>query len=404
MSASKRFIGLDVHKSFVVVAAVDQQQTPVLRPRRIATSELAEWSQGNLRPTDEVVLEACSLAWTVYDLLKPLVTEVTVAHAADVKLIASSLIKTDKRDALVLARLLAAKLIPAVWVPPKAVRELRALISQRRQLVEQRRATKSRLRALLLRHLITPPAGDIGEQRLRSWWQAVELPSTERFIAEQNLATLDHLNKAIDELESELAGCSVSAKWCGQVTSLVQVVGVGMISAMTMLSAIGDISRFATPKKLVGYAGLGVRVHQSGDIQRSGGITKSGRAELRSTLVEIAWSAVRFSDYWEAVFNAIAERRGRARAIVAVARKLLVKVWHLLTTGEADRHTEPETIARNLSYWARDYRVGRLLGLSRVGFVRRELDRLQTGESVKAIPMSGRVNRLPPPGSVPLTA
>ena len=389
MSAPKRFIGLDVHKSFVVVAAVDQQQTPLLRPRRIATSELAEWSQENLRPSDEVVLEACSLAWTVYDLLKPLVTEVTVAHAADVKLIASPLIKTDKRDALVLAQLLAAKLIPAVWVPPKAVRELRALISQRRQLVEQRRATKSRLRALLLRHLITPPAGDIGEQGLRSWWQAVELPSTERFIAEQNLATLDHLNKAIDELESELAGCSVSAEWCGQVTSLVQVVGVGMISAMTMLSAIGDISRFATPKKLVGYAGLGVRVHQSGDIQRSGGITKSGRAELRSTLVEIAWSAVRFSDYWEAVFNAIAERRGRARAIVAVARKLLVKVWHLLTTGEADRHTEPETIARNLSYWARDYRVGRLLGLSRVGFVRRELDRLQTGESVKAIPRSG---------------
>ena len=58
MSAPKRFIGLAVHKSVVVLAAVDQQQTPVMRPRRIATSELREWSQGNLRPTDEVVLEA----------------------------------------------------------------------------------------------------------------------------------------------------------------------------------------------------------------------------------------------------------------------------------------------------------------------------------------------------------
>lgn len=402
--APLRFIGLDVHKAFVMVAGVDQHQTTVLRPRRVSTAQLGEWAQAHLQPTDAVVLEACSLAWTIHDLLEPLVGEVTVAHATDVKLIASSLIKTDKRDALVLARLLAANLIPAVWVPPQPVRELRALISQRRQLVEQRRATKSRLRALLLRHLITPPAGDIGAQGMRGWWQEVELCTADRFIAEQNLATLDHLSMSIGELEVELARLSVSPEWCGQVTCLVQVAGVGMISAMTLLSAIGDISRFATPKKLVGYAGLGVRIHQSGETERSGGITKTGRRELRTTLVEVAWIVIQHNRYWEGVFEAIAERRGRARAIVAVARKLLVTMWHLLTKGEADRHTDAQAIARHLGEWARQYRVAGLLGLTRMSFVRRELDRLQTGASVETIRMSGRMNRLPPPGSVPIAA
>ena len=244
-----------------------------------------------------------------------------------------------------------------------------------------------------MRHLITPPAGDIGDQGLRRWWQEVELSTAGRFIAEQNLATLDHLTMSIGGLEAELARLSVSPEWCGDVTCLVQVAGVGMISAMTLLSAIGDISRFATPKKLVGYAGLGVRIHQSGETERSGGITKTGRRELRTTLVEAAWVVIQYNRYWEGVFEAIAERRGRARAIVAVARKLLVSMWHLLSKGEADRHTDPEAIARHLGHWASQYRVARLLGLTRIGFVRRELDRLQTGASVETIQVGVLLDR-----------
>jgi transposase len=99
---SQRFIGLDVHKASVVVAAVDRQQTILLPPRRIAISELPDWLEGHLQPTDAVVLEAGGMTWTLYDMLEPLANQVTVAHAAHVKLIASSLIKTDKRDALVL--------------------------------------------------------------------------------------------------------------------------------------------------------------------------------------------------------------------------------------------------------------------------------------------------------------
>ena len=221
-------------------------------------------------------------------------------------------------------------------------------------------------------------------------------------IARQNLALLDHLATALDEVEAELARLSVREQWGEQVTCLVQLTGFGLVSAMTLLAAIGDIRRFPSPKKLVGYSGLGVRVHSSGDIHRSGGITKAGRKELRTTLIEAAWVVIQYNDYWREKFEALAERRGRARAIVAIARKLLVFVWHVLTKGEADRHSDPDAIARGLADWARVYRVAGMLGLSRTAFIRRELDRLGIGQSIKEVRFSGRMNRLPAPGTVPL--
>jgi transposase len=399
----QRFIGLDVHKAYVVVAAVDAQQSILLQPRRIAIDNLPDWLEGHLGPTDAVVLEACSMAWTIHDWLEPLVGQTIIAHAAHVKMIASSLIKTDKRDALVLARLLAANLIPPVWVPPPHVRELRELVGHRQDLVEQRSAAKSRLRALLLRYQIQPPPGDIGAPKVRPWWDEVPLPTSGQLIARQNLALLDHLSVAIDEVEDELARLSVGEQWVGQVTYLVQLPGIGMVSAMTLLSAIGDIRRFPSPKKLVGYSGLGVRVHSSGDVHRSGGITKAGRKELRTTMIEAAWIVVQHNDYWKEKFESIAERRGRARAIVAIARKLLVFAWHVLTRGEADRYTDPDTIARSLAEWARQYRVAKMLGLSRTAFIRRELDRLGIGQAIEEVRFSGRMNRLPPPGTIPLS-
>lgn len=401
---AQRFIGLDVHKAYVVAAAVDSQQTILLQPRRIAIENLPDWLEGHLQPDDAVVLEACSMAWTLYDMLEPLAGQVTIAHAAHVKMIASSLIKTDKRDALVLARLLAANLIPSVWVPPVHVRELRELVSHRRDLVEQRSATKSRLRAMLLRYQIQPPPGDIGMPKLRTWWAEVTLSASGQLLARQNLALLDHLSAAIDEVENELARLSVSERWCSQVACLVQLTGIGMLSAMTLLSAIGDIKRFPSPKQLVGYSGMGVRIHSSGDVNRSGGITKSGRKDLRTTMIEAAWVVIQYNDYWKAKFEAIAERRGRAKAIVAIARKLLVFVWHVLTKGEADRHSDPDTIARALAEWARQYRVAKMLGLSRSAFIRRELDRLGIGQAIEEVRFSGRMNRLPPPGTIPLSS
>jgi len=353
--------------------------------------------------TDAIVLEASTNAWHFYDQLAPRVGQVTVAHPGHVRWIASSLIKTDKRDALVLARLLAANLIPPVWVPPPHVRELRALIHHRSELVEQRRALRSRLRALLYRHNIAPPPGKIGTPQHHTWWDTVDLSVSQKLIARQMLESLEHLMAAIDEVDRHLAQLSVSDCWCDQAACLLQLPGIGLVNAMTILSAIGDIARFPSPKKLVAYSGLAVRVHSSGETHRSGGITKTGRPELRTTIIEAAWVAVQHHPHWQEQFEALAARRGTGRAIVAIARKLLVVLWHVLTKHEADRHADLPAVARRLMRWGAYHGVASSLGLPRSAFVRRELDRLQMGQSLETLRFSGRLIRLPPPGTIPLS-
>lgn len=107
---------------------------------------------------------------------------------------------------------------------------------------------------------------------------------------------------------------------------------IGLYTGMTtILAAIRDIERFPSPARLVGYAGLGARVHASGDSYQTGKISKQGRRELRTVLVTSAWIAVRFSDHWQRQFDKLAARIGKQKAISAIARKLLVVIWHVLT-------------------------------------------------------------------------
>ena len=139
---------------------------------------------------------------------------------------------------------------------------------------------------------------------------------------------------------------------------------------MTVLASIGDITRFASAKRLVGYAGLGARIHASGQVQRSGSSTKSGRTELRTVLVEAAWTSVRTSRGFRARFVALTARMPATKAIVAIARKLLVVIWHVLSKRAADRQADSVAMARRLfRSWAA-HRLATQRGLGRGAFVR----------------------------------
>ena len=153
-----------------------------------------------------------------------------------------------------------------------------------------------------------------------------------------------------------------------------QLPGIGAINAMIVLSAIGDISRFPTAKHLVGYSGLGISIHASGQTQHTGGITKQGRREIRTTLVEAAWVAVAHHPHWKAVFERLCTRMKKRKAIVAVARKLLIVIWHGLAEQVADRSAEVEAVARKLLLWGTAKGVARRLNGSRGIFVRRQLN------------------------------
>ncbi|GHO63036.1 IS110 family transposase [Ktedonobacter sp. SOSP1-52] len=380
-----RFVALDVHKQYVVVGALDAQQHIVLSPKRMSFDQFEEWSPTHLYSTDAVVLEATTNAWDLYDRLQPLVASVTIAHPLLVKLISAARVKTDARDTLNLARLLAAGLIPAVWVPPEEVRELRALVAHRRRLIVQRTQARNRLQSVLHRHNIAPPEGGLFAAKQQQWWNGLPLSVSEKLRVRQDLTILTNLIPLLEEVEVELSRLSSTEQWANQVPYLVQLPGIGILIAMVLLSAIGDVTRFPSAKHLVGYAGLGASVHASGQTYRTGAITKQGRRELRMAMVEAAWTAVEHHPHWKAQFDRLSTRLGKNKAIVAIARKLLVVVWHVLTHHKADRYAEPEKVALKFVVWSRKIGAQNRAGLKTREFVRGELVRLKMGEDLETI-------------------
>jgi transposase len=390
----QRFVGLDVHKHYLIAAAVDPDKNEVLTPRRVLLARLDTWVRKTLTPCDAVVLEMTTNAFQLYDDLLPYVHSVTVVHPPHVALITRAQVMTDKIAARTLARLHAAGLLPSVWVPPVEIRDHRALVAQRNKMTRLSTQAKNRLHAVLHRHHLLPPAGKPFAPEKHSWWLGLEISELERARVHCDLDTMVFAQAQVAHLEETMAALAVQDE---RVVLLRQLPGVGLITALTLLAAIGDISRFPTDKHLVGYAGLGVRVHDSGLTHRSGRITKAGRRDIRSAMVEVAHTAARTHPHWQQELARLEPRLGKNKAIVAIARKLLVAVWHVLTEGCADHFADAEFVARKLLRHA--YRLGRAhrpQGQTPAQYVRQQLDRLGLGQDLTAIRLADRTISLPP--------
>jgi len=392
----KRYIGLDVHKHYITVGGMNRQQELVLRPRNVEMERFKRWAEENLRGTDEIVLEATTNTWDIYDTVVPLVKRVVVAHPAEVKQIANARVKTDNQDVVRLLRLLTADMLPEVWVPPVEVRELRALISYRWRLVKMATAIQNRMHSLLHRHNIQAPEGKIDTGENREWWEHVQLSGLERLRLNQELKTLRLVREHIVEVEKELGRLSTSERWAKQATHIMQLPGVGIVVTMTILSAIGEIQRFPSAKKLVGYAGFGAGVEDSGQKHRDKGITKFGRKELRWALVEAAWQAIRSNPSLRADYDQLCKRKLPNQAIVAIARKLLVTLWFLLSKQEAYDHFTDEDLAYKMLTWAWHIDKSAHNGLTNQQFAKYGLLQLGRGEHLTRIVKGGRPRRIAP--------
>jgi transposase len=205
---------------------------------------------------------------------------------------------------------------------------------------------------------------------------------------------LSSLAPLISEVEGELTHQSTLDPWVRQMPFLLQLPGVGLLTALTLLAAIGDISRFPTAKHLVGYSGLGGSVDDSGDSHPTGGITKEGRRDLRGVMVEAAWIAVRHHSFWRTRFDQLAARIGPRKAMVAIARKLLGVVWHVLAHQTADQQAEVEAVGRKVLRWGATHRLARQQGLSWGAFTRRHLDSLGLGAELTSLVYGGDVSPL----------
>jgi transposase len=299
-----------------------------------------------------VVIEACLLAGWVHDLCHELGLACHVANtASEAWKFKHTKRKTDRDDALRLAQLYALGQLPTVTVPPPATRQWRALIAARQALVGRRGALQNRIRAILVGQGLPAPRGhrawtELGLAGIAQlarplaecaddelWRGLLDLALTElqqvRALLEQTETRLDQLARANDAVQ------------------LVQTVpGVGPRTAEAIVAHLHEPGRFDNGKQVSAYVGLVPRQYQSGEVDRKGRITRRGPALLRKLLVECAWVMLRYNGWARTIYQRLSHGKARKQqAIVALARKLLVRCWAMLRDQRPWRDSTPAETA-----------------------------------------------------------
>ncbi len=340
-----RFIALDVHRDFGEVAIAEGGQ--VRLAGRVETKPVTlELFAQSLAADDQVVLEATGNALAIARILEPHVGRVVLANPKAVKG-ATQTAKTDKLDARALAKLLAAGFLPGVWTPDERTGALRRRIARRAQLVRQRTREKNQVHAILIRNLRErAPVADLFGAAGRRWLAAQRLPVDEREMVEACLRGVDFLDGEVAAIDRALAELVLASD---EMRRLLTLPGVNFVTAAALMAAIGDVTRFPTARHLVSYLGLDPRVRQSGaEPARHGRISKQGPGEARHVLVEAAWHAARTTGPLRAFHQRIAGRRGANVATVAVARKLVVIAWHMLSRDQDYAFAHPSLVREKI--------------------------------------------------------
>jgi len=279
----------------------------------------------------KAALEMMSGAVWVRDQLQATGWEVQVAHARKVRDVAPLACKTDKVDARVLAELRRRDLVPELWLPSPSDRAHRERLRRRAHLVKTRTSARNRIFGLLTQfglrlsyaRLCKPDAIELLARR--------GVPAVWRASITELLELAEEMDRRIDPIDRELAPLARADE---RARLLATIPGVGPLLSLTFAAEIGEVSRFSSPRKLIGYAGLAPRVSQSGERSATGALSKAGSRTLRWAAVEAANQAWRPSNPWHEHYLRISARHGKNPAKSAVARKLLIAAWHVLSRRE----------------------------------------------------------------------
>ena len=292
---------------------------------------------------ERVVIEVCSIAGWVCDLMGELGVAVQVANTSDeawrwrkVKQ------KDDRRDALKAARLSAVNQLREVYIPAKEVRQWRALITYRRQLVRRRTQIKNHIRDLLLRE------GQILARGSQCWNQVGTelLTSLARPLSAVGLTELwrGELYEELQQLEllqARLATVEEKLNAIGKADARVQLLrtapGVGPRLAEAIVALLDKPQRFGKASQVSAYIGMVPKAFDSGESERRGHITRQGSRLVRSLLVEVGWAGLRHNAWVRQTYQRLhgGKKARRKIAIVAVGRKLLVRCWAMLRDHRA---------------------------------------------------------------------
>lgn len=294
----------------------------------------------------KIAVETSTNGYAIAQILIRQGFEVTMSNPLLTKAIAASKIKTDAVDAKTLAELLRCGYLPTVWIPDANTQELRLLVSHRALLQKIITHGKNKIQSVLYRNLLTAPGSSLFSKKGLAWLATHEFPPCERVQLDTMLALITAAQTQKETIEQEL-GKHVYASAEAQL--LLTIPGIDYVSALSILSAIGDISRFRSPKKLASYFGLCPSLYESGQTSYKGRITKRGNRLVRWTLVQCANIAVKIDHPLKAFYLRIRAKKGHNVAIIAAARKLLVIIWNMLTRQQGYLFERPHITSNKLA-------------------------------------------------------
>jgi transposase len=330
-------VGLDLSRHRVDVHVLDADGERVLVTKAPSDADglrhLAARLDGYQQPV-RAAIESMNGARFVHDQLELAGWDVDIADAQKVKGLAPLACKTDRIDAWVLAELSRRDLVPAIWLPTPGVRAERERARWRLHLVHHHVALQERVHATLMTFGLACPVSDLFGLQGRELLQRLAIPEPWA----GNVAASVRL---ADELKAEIRGCERDLRKLGAkhpyVPLLMTTPGIAWVLGYTIAAEIGDITRFATPSKLVGYTGLCPRVYQSGAKDLRGSLTKNGPRYLRWALIEAAIHACTHPAYREHYARTkarLGKQRGPKVARVELARHLAEAVWYMLTRNQ----------------------------------------------------------------------
>jgi transposase len=337
---SEQFVGIDWatrrarwHAVKSTGAVIDEGWTP-------ADEDGLAMLVGHLGPDAVACLEMMSGAAWVRDQLTAAGWTVQIADARKAKAVGSLAAKTDKLDARVLAELARRDLVPQVHVATFPDRELKERLGCRMHMVRLRTAAMNRAHGLLSQFGVTLAFKRLREPDREELLIRRGIPEVWRRSIAEAVAVVAMLDLRLIPLEQELRPL---ARADPRVQLLVTIPGVGDLLGLTIASDIGDISRFASARKLVGYSGLSPRVYQSGQKARTGKLSKSGSTMLRWAAIEAAQQAWRPNNPWHQLYLDVKQRCGGKGnpAKAAVARKVLIATWHVLALQQPFNPSRP---------------------------------------------------------------
>jgi transposase len=326
-----RHIGVDLHKTNFVACFLASDDTQRLETYPLTRDGLARFKR-QLRKADALAVEATQNVHYFYDQVKAHVGRVAVVDTYRFGVIASSKKKTDKADASALARFLKLGWLPEVPVPSEQVRTLRRLLQARETLVSMRTKLKNMAHAAFSRNgvALTRAAFASAASRARLA-ERDDLPAADLLVLGVALRQIAQLDAEVKKIEEEVTKRGRSLKG---LRRLLQVHGLNLLSAISLLAEVGDIALFDTSKQLVSYAGLATSTRQSSETVRRGGITKRGRKRLRTVCIQAVLAMVNRADTPLMSFYRKKKReKGAGKAICATARKLLTIIFVLLKKG-----------------------------------------------------------------------